>query len=98
MKLTTGTPQEICEADFAVESMGMNVDLYCILVKECAEVIVDTEMKRIRAYTSTWDYEIPYTIKTNEELLHAVREILTATYDGMEDFAPAEYIEYIRKD
>ena len=78
-----------------IESMGLNEDLFIILEKECTEVMIDKELNRIRAYITVWEYENPYIIRTNEDLLRTVREIIAVTYDGIEDFIPTEYHEFI---
>lgn len=79
-----------------------------ILRRECYKVYIDIETKteyngsltgytgdRIRIYTTSWDYEDPEIIRTNNDLKKYVKEYIPGLYDGIEEFIPEMYLNYL---
>lgn len=79
-----------------------------ILRRECYKVYIDIETKteyngsltgytgdRIRIYITSWDYEDPEIIRTNDELKKCTKECISDFYDGIEDFIPEMYLNYL---
>lgn len=70
-------------------------ELFEILETECFIVRYDVEQERIRAYLTDFYYAEPEIIRTNDELLAFVREIVKTAYDGIEECIPDEYLKYM---
>lgn len=93
--LTTGSPREIAEIDLALERMGWDVNLFCILCKEGCDCTLEEERGIMRIYTTAWEYEEPITVKSNEDLLCTVKDLILSSYSGIEEYIPEEYAEII---
>lgn len=62
-----------------VASAGFDLSAYRILVKECEEVLLK-ENGEIYAFDMGIGLESPYIIKSNEDLVNVVGEILVTHY------------------
>lgn len=97
MSITTGTPHGIELIDYALEKAGWTVELFEILCKEGCDCFLnqsDDETK-LYVYTTTWEYEEPTIIKSNDSLLQFVRDLVASSYSGIEDCIPEEYREFL---